>query len=132
MPDLKIPDLNSVTVVGRLTRDPELRNLASGSTVCELGIANDTGFGDKKKTNWLNVVTWNKSAEWCAANLKKGAPILVEGRIETDEYETKAGEKRTKTKITAHRVQSLSWPDGRDGTGQQRTTSAGPNEEIPF
>lgn len=145
MSDVKVPDLNRVTLAGRLTRDPEVRHLPSGSAVCELGLAVTRFYKDregqsKEDTVFVDVETWNKQAEFCGDYLKKGRPILVEGSLKSDQWEDKStGQKRTKIKVRAQRVQPLDWDDR--GGGQSRgggsSRDAGdsgpePEDDIPF
>jgi len=115
MATLRMPNVNHVVVDGRLTRDPGLRRTASGLAVCEITIANDRPYKDgdewKRKTSFLAVTCWNQTAENVAERLRKGDPVLVQGRLDNEEWETKDGDKRSKTKITARSVRPLSWPD---------------------
>lgn len=148
MSDLRMPDVNSVTLVGRLTRDPELKYLNTGSAVCKLGLAVSRRYRTKtgeqqEETLFINVDTWNKSAEWCGENLKKGRPVLVEGRLKSDEWEDRTtGQKRTSISVYATRVQTLDWED-RGGSGGGGGGGGGrpqprqieepiPEDDIPF
>lgn len=98
--------LNKVFLLGNLTRDPELRQTPSDASVCNFSIAVNEGFGDKKKVNFFNVQTWQKTAEACAKYLSKGRLVLVEGRLQNRSYE-KDGQKRTVTEIVAENVQFM-------------------------
>ncbi len=143
MSDLRMPDLNKVTLVGRLTRDPELRYIQSGTAVCDLGLAVSrfyrTKDGEKREeTLFINVNVWDKTAEFCGENLKKGRPILVEGRLKSDEWEDKnTGQKRTAIKVQGVRIQQLDWDD-RGGSRPSAPPDPRPIEEpvpeddIPF
>jgi single-strand DNA-binding protein len=123
MSDLKMPDLNRVFLAGRLTRDPELRYLNSGSAVCKMGLAVSRRYRTKEgeqreDTLFVNVETWNKSAEYCGENLKKGRPVMVEGSLKSDEWEDKTtGQKRTAVTVNAVRVHTLDWDDRGGGSG---------------
>lgn len=125
MSDLRLPDLNKVLIAGRLTRDPELKYIASGRAVCRLGLANSRHFRDKNSgerredTSFVDVTVWDKQAEWIGEKLKKGRPVLVEGRLKSDMWDDKnTGQKRTKVEIVALRVTPLDWDeDGRGGSG---------------
>ncbi|PCJ62490.1 MAG: single-stranded DNA-binding protein [Planctomycetota bacterium] len=97
-------ELNKVIIIGRLTRDPEKTYTTSGMAVTKLGIAVDSGFGDRKKTAFVDVTTWNKTAEFVASYFTKGKEMLIEGRLDFDQWESKEGEKRSKLYITADRV----------------------------
>lgn len=105
-------NLNKVFLMGNLTRDPELRHTAQGTSVANFDIAvNRTykgGDGDyKKEVSFFKIVVWNKQGENCAKFLSKGRPVLVEGRLQNRSYETMEGQKRTVTEIIADNVQFL-------------------------
>ncbi len=147
MSDLRMPSLNKVFLAGRLTRDPELRSLPSGMSMCKLGLAASrfyTKDGEKKEeTLFINATAWGKTAEYCNDALKKGRPVLVEGSLRGFEYQDKEGQKRTGVEITAERVQQLDWADragggsggGFSGGGRSESRSAEepvPEDDIPF
>lgn len=143
MPDLKLPDLNTVTLAGRLTRDPELRYGASGSAICKLGIAVSRSYkcrdGDRKEESlFIDAVVFDKAAEYLGQRLAKGAPVLVDGRLKMEEWTDKAtGQKRSKLGIVAQRVQELAWPSDSAApaatTATTRAAAPQPDEEdIPF
>jgi len=105
--------LNHVILMGNLTRDPETRTVTGGQSVAELGIAVNDNYKDKdgklvEKSCFADVVVWGKQAESCQQYLKKGAPVLVEGKLQLDQWTTEAGEKRSKLRVKAMRVQFLS------------------------
>jgi single-strand DNA-binding protein len=105
-------NLNKVFLMGNLTRDPELRHTAQGTSVANFSIAVNRNFkgsdGDfKKETNYFNIIVWGKSGENCQKYLSKGRPVLVEGRLQNRSYETQDGQKRTVTEIVADNVQFL-------------------------
>lgn len=128
MPDLRMPDLNHVLIAGNLTRDPELRSLPSGMAVCKLGLAQSRHYtkdGEKKEdTTFIDVKAWGKTAEYCHDALRKGQPVLVEGKLSTETWE-KDGQKRSATVIVATRVQQMSWTGEKpvNGTAQAATSS---------
>lgn len=104
--------LNKVLVAGNLTRDPELRYTPAGQSVGGLDLAINNYFltktGEKKEeTVFIHVVVWGKQAESAKNYLTKGSPILVEGRLQMDNWETKEGEKKSRLKILAQRIQFL-------------------------
>ena len=111
MADLKMPDLNKVFLAGRLTRDPELRYIPSGTAVCELGLAVSRKYRTKEgeqreETLFINVTCWDKTAEFVGENFHRGRPIIVEGRLKSDEWDNpNTGPKRNKHELTADRVQ---------------------------
>ena len=119
--------LNLVLIIGNLTRDPELRYTANGTAVCNLGIASNRKYksGDewKEDTCFMTVVVWGKRGENCNTYLKKGNPVLVEGRLATRSWE-KDGKKQYATEIVADNVQFLNRT--KEGTSPEET-----KEEIP-
>ena len=124
-------NFNKVFLMGNLTRDPELRTIPSGQTVCELGLATNrywtTPQGEKKEeVTFLSITVWGRQAESCSKYLSKGRPVFVEGRLKFDQWESPEGQKRSKLHVVAERVQFLGSP--RDGagsdTGSYQTASA--------
>jgi single-strand DNA-binding protein len=99
---------NRIILVGRLTRDPELRFTNSGIPVCQFALAVDSGFGDNKRTDFINIVVWNKQGENCSTYLAKGRMALVEGRLQIRNYENKEGRKVYVTEVVADTVRFLS------------------------
>lgn len=109
---------NKAILIGRLTRDPEMRTTATGRQVANFGIAVDRQFKSEggQDVDFFNVSAWGKSAEFVANYLAKGRLVCVEGRIQTRKYQTKEGENREVTEIVADNVQGLDRP--RDDAGQ--------------
>ncbi len=141
MADLRMPDLNKVYLAGNLTRDPELRYLQSGSAVCKLGLAANRRFRTKdgeqrEETLFINVTTWGKTAEYCGENMKKGRPVLVEGRLQANDWEDKTtGQKRTSIEVNALRIQDLSWEDRPKSAAKPAPRAIEepiPEDDIPF
>lgn len=137
--NLRMPDLNKVVLAGRLTRDPELKYIASGKAVCKMGLAVSRKYklGDgeqREETLFINVTTWEKSAEYCGKYLRKGKPIVVEGRLRSNEWEDKTtGQKRSTIEVSAERIQQLDWDT--DGVSHDTTTPHGgtsDEDDIPF
>jgi single-strand DNA-binding protein len=119
-------DMNKVIVAGNLTRDPEVRHIASGTAVADLGLAinrryKDNSGRDKEEVVFVDVTVWDRQAENCAQYLTKGSPVLVEGRLKFDQWE-KEGKKQSKLSVVAERVQFLSSKGGASG-GAARTSS---------
>ena len=107
---------NSVTVVGNVTRDPELRFTASGQATASFGLAvnrvwNDRQTNERKEAvSFFDVVCWREMAENASESLSKGARVVVTGRLEQRSWETPEGEKRSKIEIVADEVgPSLRW-----------------------
>lgn len=106
--------LNSCHFIGRLGKDPEKKVTGQGKTVCNFSIATLNGYGDEPPL-WVDIVTWNKTAEACAAYLSKGKLVFVGGNLHKNEWEDKDGNKRFKYEIIANRVLFL------DGKKQEET-----------
>ena len=101
--------MNSVNVIGRLTADPELRN-AGDTQVCKMRVAVNTG---KDEAAFIDVEAWGRSGENCAEYLSKGMQVGITGSIKQDNWNDKDGNKRSKLKVSAFRVDFL----GRTGDG---------------
>ena len=104
--------LNKVFLMGNLTRDPELRYTPSGTAVATLGLAVNREYRDKngeiqKEVCYIDVDVWARQAELCSEHLHKGSPVHVEGRLQYDTWENPEGERRSKHKVRADRVQFL-------------------------
>lgn len=132
--------LNKVFLIGNLVRPPELRYTPSGTAVADLRLAVNNSYttqsGEKRDdTCFLTVIVWAKQAETCAEYLDKGSPILVEGRLQQREWETKDGQKRNVVEVVAQRVQFM----GRAKTAGAPAVSeaavevqAEGDDEVPF
>lgn len=103
-------NLNKVFLIGRLTRNPELRALPSGQQVASFGLATDRFFTDKsgqkqQQTEFHNIVLFGKLADIASQYLQKGSLVFIEGRIQTRNWQDSSGAKRTRTEIIAERMQ---------------------------
>lgn len=96
--------LNQITVMGRLTKNPELRTTGGGSTVCSFTLAVDRDYGEDKQTDFLPVVAWKKTAEFVSKYFSKGRMACVTGRLQLRDYEDKDGIKRRVAEIVANSV----------------------------
>lgn len=109
--------MNKVCLIGRLTRDPELRfTSANDVPVTNFTLAVDRPFKNQngeREADFIRIVVWRKLAEICANNLGKGRLVAVFGRIQTGSYETAEGQKRYTTDIVADEVQFLDYPKDR-------------------
>jgi single-strand DNA-binding protein len=106
---------NRVLLMGNLTRNPEIRYTPSGTAVADLGVAVNESFKNKagesvERTCFVDVVVWGRQAETAAEYLHKGSPVFVEGRLQLDQWENQEGEKRSKLRVRADRVQFLGSP----------------------
>lgn len=96
--------INQVVLMGRLTRDIELRHTGTGTPVCNFTIAIDNGYGDNKRTDFIGCLAWNKTAEFAHSYFQKGQMIIVIGRLQTRTWEGKDGKKNYVTEVVAHEV----------------------------
>ena len=102
--------MNHIALIGRLTRDPELRYTPNGVAVANFDLAVDrstTNQQGERETDFIRIVTWQKQAEVVANYLKKGRLVAVEGRLQIRNYETQDGQKRRTAEVVASRVQFL-------------------------
>jgi len=101
--------MNKVLLTGRLTRDPEMRSLASGKAVTQFGVAtNEYRTNGQEKSEFHNVVTWDRLAEICGQYLGKGQQVAVEGRLQTRSWDDERGLRHWKTEVVASSVEMLS------------------------
>jgi single-strand DNA-binding protein len=128
-------NINRVIITGNLTRDPELKSLQSGTSVCELRVAVNSSRKDEsgnwvEKPNYFNVKVWGAQGENCATYLSKGRPVAIDGRLDWREWEAADGSgKRQAVEIVADRVQFLG---SRDGGGQGNGNGfAAPQSDVP-
>lgn len=121
--------LNKVMLIGNLGKDPELRHTASGMAVATFSIATSERFRNKqtneweKKTEWHNIVLWDKQATLAGQYLTKGSTIYVEGKLQTRKWQDKSGNDRYSTEIVGNTIEFLSTK------GDVARTSSG---ETPF
>lgn len=131
--------LNRVVLIGRLTRDPELKYIPSGIPVASFTLAVDRPFANKegeRETDFIPIVVWRKQAENCANYLGKGSLVAVDGRIQVRTYE-QDGQRRYMTEIVADSVRFLDRKgeqSARAATSgfEQYGTDAGADDDIPF
>lgn len=140
--------INRVVLTGNLTRDPELRSLASGSSVCSLRVAcngrrKDQSTGEwEDKPNFFDVTVFGAQGENAARFLSRGRPVAIDGRLDWREWETDEGQKRQAVQIVAESVQFLGSRDDSNGSSEApsapaETQSTGgqgpaPSQDIPF
>lgn len=150
MTGIRLLQLNDVQLVGRLTRDPELRFTGKGQPVCRFDLAVNRRYKDvtgewKDDTSFVPCVVWRDAAQRCSERLKKGSPVYVEGRLKSRNWETKEGQKRTTLEVDARRVQFLAKTEGEadhDDAGAEKVPAAasvaadeavsGSDDDIPF
>lgn len=136
--------MNRIMLLGRLTKDPEIRKTPADKSVCTFTLAVDRlfmGRDEKKEADFINIVAWGKTADLCSTYLGKGERALVEGRLQIRSYDGRDGQKRWITEVIADRVEFIDRKkDSSPKGGQQK--EAGPmgsfgtemqfDEEIPF
>ena len=121
--------MNKVFLIGRLSRDPELRHTGSGTAVCQINVAisRPVAQGSEPQTDFINVVVWNKQAENVAKYLAKGRQIAIEGRIQTRNYDNNEGKRTYVTEVIASNVEFLG-----SANDNNRTNNANNFDENPF
>ena len=149
--------LNKVLLMGNLTRDPEVRHTPKGTAVGDLAMAINMTYKaqdgtEKEEVCYVDVVVWGRQAETCRDYLTKGAPVFVEGRLQLDQWEGPEGEKKSRMRVRADRVQFLSRSGGggggargprSDGAGGGAPSEGGapkqsspprdlPEDDVPF
>ena len=136
--------MNSVSLVGRLTKDPELRYIPnSGTPVATFTMAIDRDYKKKdgtKETDFIPIEVIGKAAEFCANYITKGRLVAIQGNLRVDRYQTQDGENRTFTKVSGRSVQALDYPkDNQQGTNNITNPGLDPNgfqaiddDDIPF
>ncbi len=120
--------LNCVTLMGRLVADPELRTTTTGRSVCTFSIAVDRSYakaGEQRQTDFINIVTWEGTANFVSRYFAKGSMIAVQGSIQTRPYEDKNGNKRTAFEVVAREV-SFCGSKAETGTSAPAVSAAAP------
>ncbi len=126
--------VNTVILMGNLTRDPELRYTPQGKSVCKFGIAVNRKYRQaeemKEEVTFINIVVFGKQADACGQYLNKGNGVLVEGRIQENRWETEEGQKRSRHEVVAQSVHFMPRKGESSGAGSssQGDTSAPPDE----
>ncbi len=135
---------HKITIVGNLGRDPEMRYTSDGTPVTNFSVAtnrrwNDAAGEQHEETIWFRVTAWRRLAEVCSEYLKKGRPVLVEGRLKPDPetggpriWTGNDGAPRASFEITAMTVKFLGGRDAAGDTAAPDTPDAPPEDEIPF
>jgi len=152
---IRLPQQNSVILIGRLTRDPDLKYTQKGTAVCKFDIAINHSYKDttgewKDEASYVPVTVWSESAVRCIERIKKGSPVHIAGRLRSRSWEDKNQQKHTTLEVVAQRVQFLEITTVAEGHVQEAPVSqTGPDkldspadksgaeepsvdEEIPF
>jgi single-strand DNA-binding protein len=133
--------LNEIILQGRLTDTPELKTTPSGKSVTSFSLAVERDFstGDERETDFINIVAWNKTAEFIGKYFTKGKQIIVKGSLQVRRYQTQNGENRYATEVLADKVyfcgdrgntqQGENYGDNYDTDG---FTEVGGTDDLPF
>lgn len=125
---------NKVILMGNLTRDPETRVTAGGLTICKLGLATSRVFSTKdgerrEETTFVDIDAFGKQAEVITKYMRKGRPIMIEGRLKLDQWETNDGQKRNKLCVVLENFQFIGGRDDADSSGSSSGSSGGAYEQ---
>ena len=99
--------VNKIILIGNLGKQPELKQTKSGKPVASFSLATSEKYNNETKTEWHNIVAWNKTAELCGQYLKKGSKVYIEGKLQTRSWDDQNGNKRYTTEVIANIVQFL-------------------------
>jgi single-strand DNA-binding protein len=133
--------LNSVVIIGRLTKDPQLRYTPAGVAVCSFSLAVDRPFANQqgeRDTDFIDVVVWRRDAETVAQHLTKGRLAAVQGRLQIRSYETQDGQRRKTAEVVADHVRFLDRPrrDAAGGAGAEEAEAEAEfgddDQDVPF
>ena len=124
--------MNRVLLTGRLTRDPEMRALASGKHVTTMSVATNEYVGNgREKAEYHAVITWDRLADICAQYLGKGSMVAIEGRLQTRQWDDEAGKRHWKTEVVAVSLEMLSGRKKKDYAADALAAQAGDGEIAP-
>ncbi len=126
--------LNKVILMGRLTRDPELRSTPQGVSTCSFSLAIDRNFvkqGEERKADFINCVAWRQTAEFISKYFKKGSMVALEGSIQTRSWDDNEGKKRYATDVVVSQVYFAECK--KDGTPPMpEIPPMGQDDDLPF
>ena len=132
--------MNNVVLMGRLTRDPELRYTASGKPVCQFTLAVQRNYKNKEgnyDADFINIVMWGSNGERLSNTVNKGQRVLINGQIQVRSYTNKDGDKRWVTEVIANKFEYIenkaaNEADFEKTFGEEKTVPINYDEEIPF
>ena len=127
--------MNKIILLGRLTRDPEVRYTSTGKVVCQFTLAVDRPFANQegqREADFIPVVIWGKQAETCGNYLTKGQRALVEGRLQIRSYNAKDGGKRWITEVIADHFEFIECKATSDITEEKVSDSAAPTSSMSY
>jgi len=130
----KMSSINRVFLMGNLTRDPELRKTPSGIVVSDIGLAMNEKYRSKsgelvERVCFADIVVWGRQAETCGQYLVKGSAVMVEGKLQLDQWKTESGEKRSRLRVRADHVQFIGRPH-KDATAEAPADGDGIEDEA--
>lgn len=128
--------VNKVVIVGNLGRDPELKYTQGGTAICKFSVACSEKFKQgeewKERTEWINVQAWGQLGERCGENLHKGSKVFIEGKITTNSWEGKDGQKHYSTSVTAAWVEWFAAEKSSKAKDEVRDSTKPQDDDIPF
>ena len=113
--------MNSVNIIGRLVKDPEVKKFDEGKTICTFSIAIDDAFSKEDRADFIRITAFGKQGDNCAKYLRKGFLAGVSGRLRSDSYTDSEGVKRYPISLTAERVQFLQWSEKKENSAPAKT-----------
>ena len=134
----RVPKLNFIIVSGRLTRDPDIRMTQKGSTVCSFSIANNRSYMDpstnewKEEVSYISITAFAGLADRLKERIKKGTPVIVEGRLVMNEFTGKDGQQRRELRINASRVHVVPAGATQEAASSGETVTEVPEDDVPF
>lgn len=133
----QIPQQNSVILVGRLTRDPELKRTTTSKSVCRFDIAISSRIKDQVTGEWKDsdptyvpIIVWGDQADRCNDRLRKGIPVHIEGRLKTSSWQSADGTKKSRLEVVASRVQFLARIEGQQTSQQTKNVDSNETEYV--
>lgn len=124
--------MNVFSVTGNLGKDGELKTISSGEKVLNFSIADSIGFGDKKRTQWINCAIWGKRAEALAQYLKKGMSVTAWGELELQEFDKRDGGRDKALRMNVSQIAMHSSKDREQSSGGPSSANHSSDDEIPF
>ena len=125
--------MNKIILIGRLTKNPDLRYTQAGKAVCSFTLAVDRPYsGDKKEADFINIVVWNKVGENCAQYFSKGRKAAVQGRLQIRSYEDDSGKRKYVTEVVANSVEFLEWGEKKSSDDDFGSEVSLDDADCPF
>lgn len=135
--------MNNVSLIGRLTKDPELKYLQNGGrAVARFSIAINREYSKQQKkeaeasgkqtADFINIIAWGKTAEFCANYIGKGNRVAIQGRIATGSYEDKDGKRVYTTDVVVYNINPIDWKNKTSGASEWDAIDEYPDDDVPF